>query len=1047
MIGWIISTSLRFRFLVVAGGAALMFFGLAQVQGLPVDVFPEFAPARVEIQTACLGLSADDTEAFVTIPLEQALAGVPGLDTLRSKSVEQLSSIELLFKPGTDVIKVRQLVQERVQSVAASLPTWASPPRMLQPLSATSRVMKIGLSSKTLSTIDMSMIAYWDIRARLLRVPGVANVAIWGQRLDMLQVQVVPAKLKQHKVALQKVMDATADALDAGVLKHTNSFVIGTGGFIETPNQRLNVRHVLPIMTPHDLGAVVIHNDEDKPLRLSDVANVVKQHQPLTGDAVINDGPGLMLIVEKLPWGNTLDVTRGVEVAMAEMAAGLPGMEIDTSIFRPATFVEDALNNLTRSLLIGALLVVGLISLFLFNWRAALVSVVTIPVSLLTAILILRSRDVTINTMVLAGFVIALGAIVDDAIVDVENIVRRVRQARALPAGPSTKVVVLKASIEIRSAIVYACFIEVTALAPIFILSGLTGAFFKPLAMSYALGVLASLLVALVLTPALALLLLSHGRLSTKPSPAVRLLHRGYQRVLTPIVRQPLPAVVAAGVIALCGIAIYPQLGQSMLPDFRERDFLMHWVTKPGTSMPEETRITVAASKELRAIPGVRNFGAHIGQARNADEVVGAEFGENWISIDPSADYKKTQAEIQAVVDGYPGLRRDVQTYLKERIREVLTGESEAIVIRVYGQDLDLLREKAAEIEKALGQIHGVIDEHVEQLVNIPQVEVTVDLARAQKSGIKPGDVRRAAAAMLAGEEVGDVFRDGKTYDVRVWSTPESRTSVTDIQNLLLETPDGGQVLLKDVAAVAIRQTPNAIQHENGFRRLTIGANVKDRPLGTVIAEVDQLLNQMEFPLEYYAQLTGEYQERQDAQSRLLGGGVLAGVSIFLLLLMAFRRFRLAVLAFTCLPSALIGGVLAAWMGGGVLSLGSLVGFFTVLGIVARNGIMMVSHFQHLEREEGEAFGMELVIRGAKERVAPVLMTALAAGLAMIPLVMAGDVAGQEIEFPMALVILGGLVTATMLNLLLLPTLYLRFGKSKAERGFAANSLHVRLEP
>ena len=1040
MIRWIISNSLRFRFLVVAFGAAMMFFGLGQVQKMPVDVFPEFAPPRVEIQTACLGLSAADTEALVTIPLEQALAGVPGLDTMRSKSVEQLSSIELLFNAGTDVIQARQLVQERMASVAAALPTWAAPPRILQPLSATSRVMKIGLSSDSLSTIDMSMIAYWKVRARLLRVPGVANVAIWGERLDMLQVQVIPDKLKEHGVTLEEVMDVTANALDAGILRYTNSFVVGKGGFVETPNQRLNVRHVLPITTPDDLGQVVVHDDQDKVLRLSDVAKVVKEHQPLIGDAVINDGPGLMLIVEKLPWGNTLDVTRDVEAAMAEMGAGLPGMSIDTSIFRPATFVEDAINNLTRSLLIGGLLVVGLLLLFLFNWRAALVSVVTIPVSLLAAILILRSRDVTINTMILAGFVIALGAIVDDAIVDVENIVRRLRLARAIPDGPPTAMVVLNAAVEIRSAIVFACFIEVTALSPIFLLSGLTGSFFKPLAMSYALAVLVSLLVALILTPALALLLLSRGKLSTKPSPAVRVLHRGYQRVLTPIVRRPMPAMVAAGAIALSGIVIYPTLGQSMLPDFKERDFLMHWVTKPGTSMPEETRITVAASKELRAIPGVRNFGAHIGQAMLADEVVGAEFGENWISIEESADYAKTQAEIQTVVDGYPGLRRDVQTYLKERIREVLTGESEAIVIRIYGQDLTVLREKATEIEKALGQIPGVIDEHVEQLTEVPQVQVTVDLVKAQKFGIKPGDVRRAAATILAGEEVGDVFRSGKAYDVQVWSTPETRTSLTDIENLLLDTPDGGHALLKDVAAVAVRQTPNAVQHENGLRRLTVGANVQDRPLGEVIAEVEQQLAQVELPLEYYTQMAGEFQERQAAQGRLLGGGVLAGVSIFLLLLMAFRKLRLAVLAFICLPSALVGGVLAAWMSGGVLSLGSLVGFFTVLGIVARNGIMMVSHFQHLEREEGEPFRPALVIRGAKERVAPVLMTTLAAGLAMIPLVLAGDVAGQEIEFPMAFVILGGLVTATMLNLLLLPTLYLRFGKSKAERAALADA-------
>ncbi len=520
MIRWIITQSLRFRFLMVAFGGALMFFGITQVPNMPVDVFPEFAPPRVEIQTPCLGLSAAETESLVTVPLEQALQGVPGLDELRSKSVSQLSSIELIFTSGTDLITARQLVNERLQTIVPTLPTWAAPPFILQPLSATSRVMKIGLSSDTLSTIDMSMTAYWKIRARLLRVPGVANVAIWGERIDMLTVQVKPDKLKEHGVTLEQVMDVTADSLDSGLLQYTNSSVVGKGGFIETPNQRLNVRHVLPIASPDDLGEVVVNNKDGKSLRLADVADVVQDHQPLVGDAVINGGEGLMLIVEKLPWGNTLQVTEGVEAAMAELAPGLPGMQVDTSIFRPATFVEEAVDNLTDSLLLGSLLVVLLLGLFLLNWRAALVSVVTIPVSLMAALLILHWRGVTINTMVLAGFVIALGAIVDDAIVDVENIVRRLRLARAMPNPPETRSVVLEAALEVRSAIVYACFIEASALLPIFFLTGLTGSFFKPLATAYALAVLVSLMVALLLTPAMSLILLSRGRLSERPSPS-----------------------------------------------------------------------------------------------------------------------------------------------------------------------------------------------------------------------------------------------------------------------------------------------------------------------------------------------------------------------------------------------------------------------------------------------------------------------------------------------------------------------------------------------
>ncbi|MGD9704172.1 MAG: efflux RND transporter permease subunit [Acidimicrobiia bacterium] len=1038
MMRWIVKTSLKFRYMVVALAVTMMVFGMGQLRKMPVDVFPEFAPPRVEIQTATLGLTPAETESLVTVPLEQALNGIERLDVMRSRSVPQLSSIELIFEPGTDLLEARQLVSERVNTVTPTLPTWAAPPVMLQPLSATSRVMKIGISSDDVSMTDMSMISYWTIRARLLRVPGVANVAIWGERLKMYQVQADPAKMTEHGVSLDTVMEATADALDAGLLRYSDGAVIGTGGFIETPNQRLGIRTVLPIVTPADLSEVTIELRDGAPLKLSDVARVVEDHQPLIGDSVINDGPGLMLIVEKLPWGNTLDVTEGVEAAIDELRVGLPGIDIDTTIFRPATFVETAIENLTESLLIGSLLVVLVLSLFLFDWRSALISLVTIPISLMAAGMVLAARGATVNTMILAGMVIALGAIVDDAIVDVENIVRRLREARASGSGQSTMKVILDASLEVRGAVVYASLIEALALLPIFFLTGLTGSFFKPLAFSYALAVLVSMVVALILTPALSLILFQRAKLTRGQSPIVRHLQRGYSVVLTRIIRRPHPSFGFAALTLAGGIAVFPLLGQELLPDFKERDFLMHWVTNPGTSHPEMVRITTRASEELRQIPGVRNFGAHIGQALLADEVVGVDFGENWISVDPSVDYDATVASIQELVDGYPGLRRDVQTYLKERIREVLAGSSDAIVIRIFGDDLAVLREKADEIAAKLGQIEGVVEEHAELLTSVPQVEVVVDIEAASRYGIKPGDVRRAAAVMLAGEEVGDIFRDGKAYDVQVWSTPESRANLSDIEGLLIDTPDGGQVRMGDIADIAVKPTPNSIRHEALSRRMDVDANVRGRDLGSVVDDVEDMLDKVDFPLGYRAELLGEYTERQAAQERLLGWALVAAAGIFLLLRVVFGNWRLAVLVFLTLPTALVGGVLIVWSQGGIISLGSLVGFFTVLGIVARNGIMLISHYQHLEEFEGESFGPQLALRGATERLAPILMTALTTGLALLPLVIFGEVAGQEIEYPMGMVILGGLVTSTLLNLFVVPPLYLRFGKSKAERAQAA---------
>ncbi|TAL07365.1 MAG: efflux RND transporter permease subunit [Chloroflexota bacterium] len=1029
----IIAGSLRFRMLVLAAAAGMMLVGLVQVRNAPVDVFPEFAPPRVEIQTISLGLSAEEVETLVTVPLEQSLAGVEGLDIIRSKSVSDLSSIFLIFKPGTDLLHARQLVQERMEAVTPSLPTWAAPPFMIQPLSATSRVMKIGMTSDTLSVLDMSVISYWTIRSRLLSVPGVANVAIWGEQLNQFHVDVKPEKLAEYGISLDSVLTATAASLDEGLLRFTQGNVIPTGGFIDTVNQRLTIRHVPAIITPADLGHVTLSARDGRLVKLSDIADLKLDHQPLAGDAVINDGPGIMLIVEKFPWANTLELTRGVEAALDELRPGLTGIDIDTTIFRPASFIEVALENLSRALLLGSVLVFLILILFLFDWRTALISLVAIPLSLMTAALVLFARDATINTMILAGFVISVGVVVDDAIIDVENITRRLRQHRRDGTGGSTASIILESSLEVRSSIVYATLIDVVAITPIFFIGGLSGAFFQPLAISYGLAVLASLLVALTVTPAMAYILLRNADVERHESPLARRLQAAYARLLTRIVRAARPAFASVAAISLLGLFVWTQLGQSLLPDFKERDFLMHWVTAPGTSIEEEVRVSTAACIELRSIPGVRNCGSHIGQAQMADEVVGVEFGENWISVDPAVDYKKTLAAIGEVVAGYPGLRRDVQTYLKERIREVLTGSSDAVVVRIFGPDLGVLRDQAAAVEAALADIPGIVDLHTAQQVQIPQIQVEVNLETARAYGIKPGDVRRAAAVMLASEEVGDIFYGGKAYDVHVWTTPEARNSLSDIEALPIDVPIGGQVPLGKLASVTIAPTPNSIAHEGLTRKIDVDANVSGRDLGAVIRDVKAALATIEFPREYHPELLGEYAERQAASGRLLLFAIVALFGVFLLLQAAFGRTRLAILSFLTLPSALVGGVLAAWAFGGTISLGSLVGFFTVLGIAARNGIMMINHFQFLERFEGEAFGPELVIRGARERLSPILMTALATGLALVPLAIAGDLPGHEVEHPLAIVVLGGLLTSTLLNLFILPSLYLRFGRSLAD--------------
>ncbi len=1035
MLKWVIGSSLKYRYIVMALAAGLMFFGVGQLSNSQIDVFPEFAPPRVEIQTPSLGLSASEVESLVTVPLEQSLAGIPGLAEIRSKSVEQLSSILLIFDRGTDLLDARQLVNERIARISPSLPTWASPPVMIQPLSSTSRVLKVGLTSADpeLDLIDMSMVSYWTIRTRLLQVPGVANVPIWGERLEMLQVQVEPERLRNDGVTLERVATSTADALEAGLYQYSEGHIIGTGGFVDDADGRLSVRHVSPIINPEDLADIPVQTTTGEFRRLGDVAELVRDHQLLNGDAVINDGPGLMLIVEKLPWANTLDVTRGVEEALEDLKPGLPGFEVDSEIFRPATFIEESISNLSKAILIGAVLMIGMLSIFLFEWRTALISVVAIPLSLVAAGLVLHWRGATINTMILAGMVIALGDIVDDAIIDIENVVRRLRQHRAANSTTSTARVILDASLEVRSAIVYATLIEVVAIAPIFLLTGLSGAFFRPLATSYALALLASMVVALTVTPALSLVFFRNpNSLRHRESPAVPPLKAAYGKVLSRIINRPQGAYRTVGAVTVAGVLLVPLLGQSLLPEFKERDFLMHWLTKPGTGQVEMVRITEEVNRELLTIPGVRNAGSHIGQALLMDEVVGIDFGENWVSVDPAVDYDDTRDKIQEVVDGYPGLFRDVQTYLKERIREVLTGSSEPIQVRIYGQDLEILREKAAEVEEGLAAIPGTTAAHSAFQEDIAQIRVEVDLEAAQEVGIKPGDVRRAAARLIAGEEAGDIFHEGKAYDVQVWSIPETRRSFTDVQNLLIDTPSGQWVKLSDIANVAIAPVPNIIEHQDLFRSIDVGADIDHtRDLGAVVDDVEDLLAGIEWPVGYNPELLGEFTEREAASTRLYTFSIVAAVGVFLLLQASYSNTRLAWLSFLTLPIALIGGIIAAYLSGGVLSLGSLVGFFTVLGIVARNGIMLISHYQHLENEEGMEFGPELVLRGAKERVVPILMTVLTTGLALIPLILTGEIPGQEIEYPMAIVILGGLISATLLNLFVVPSLYLRFAKAK----------------
>ena len=1026
----LIAAALRLRLPVVALSVILMVVGIRAANNAPFDVFPEFAPPLVEIQTEAPGVSSADVEALISVPLEAAMNGVPGLDVLRSKSVLGLSSVVLIFETGTERIPARQLVQERLARVAPTLPAAARPPVIMSPLSSLSRVMKIGMSSASVSQVDLTTLARWTVRPRLMAVPGVANVAIWGQRDRQLQVLVDPDRLRANGVTLQDVVTSTRDAMS-----------VTAGGFLDGPNQRLAVTHSSPVKTAADLGSMAVVTPHSATpgspravpavRRLQDVADVVEGSAPPIGDGVINGGPGLLLIVEKQPEGNTLQVTRDVEAALAALQPALAGVDVDSTIFRPATFIEMSLRNLNRALLIGCVLVVVVLALFLWDWRTAVISLTAIPLSLLAAALVLSRSGGTLDTMVIAGLIIALGEVVDDAIIDVENIVRRLRLNRSAPRPRPAFDVVLDASLEVRSAVVYGSVIVVLVFLPVFFLEGLAGSFFRPLALAYVLAISASLLVALTVTPALSLMLLPQSE-HQRDAPLVAWLKARYRRILPSLAAAPRRALLIVATSLIVTAVAYPFLGEEFLPHFKEYDFLMHWVEKPGTSLAAMRRITVRASNELRAIPGVRNFGAHIGRAEVADEVVGINFTELWISLDPSVDYQSTVAKIQSVVDGYPGLQRDLLTYLRERIKEVLTGASATIVVRIFGPELGVLQRKAAEVGKAIAGVRGAADVKVQALTLVPQVEVAFDRDRAQQLGVTPAAVRDTVATMLRGVKVGEVFDAQKIFDVVVWGTPAVRDDVFALRRLPVDLVNGGYTPLSSVARVQVVPTPNEITREGGSRRIDVTCNVRDRDLGAVARDIQAAIAGVHFDPGYHPEVLGEYQARAASQRRLVALGLVSLLCILLVLHVDFGSARMVALVALTIPFALIGGVASVFLTGAVLSLGSLVGFVTVLGIAARNGIMLISHYRHLEREEGVPFGEELVIRGAEERLSPILMTALVTSLALVPIVLGGDRSGHEIEHPMAVVILGGLVTSTILNVFLLPAIYLRYGRSAA---------------
>ena len=1001
---WIIGSGLRFGRLIVALAIGLTVIGIAQLHSAPVDVYPEFMPPSVEIQTEALGLSAAEVEQLITVPLEQDLLnGVPWLDRIHSSSMPGLSAIDLTFQPGTDLYAARQQVQERMTQ-AHALPNVGSPPIMIQPTAAEGRIAMIRLSSSSVSPIDMSVLARWKIKPRLMGVPGVANVAIYGQRDRQLQVQVDPKKLRADHVTLTQLIETAGNALWVSPLTFVEASTPGTGGFFESANQRLSVQHISPISTPRQLAAVPVQDAGQ--LRLGDVASVIEDHQPLIGDAVSNGHPSLFLVIEKFPGVDTLKVTRDVEAAMADMAPGLKGITVDTQGYRPASFVEAALRNVGWAALIGFMLMIALMLAMFGSWQAALIGAIVLPVSLTTAAYVLYLMGTTFTTVTLLGLAAAVCIVIDDVITDI-NAARGITAEGEAPVRAAFSAV--------RGPLVFATLAMLLGTVPFLFLGSVATAFSRPLVLAFALAVLASMVVSFLLTPTLGVLLLrgpNGWQGERRPGPLARGTRRIFDRGLATLSR-PSRAWALAGVLVLALLAIIPQAtgNSSLLPALQDRNLLLHVQAASGTSLIEMDRITAKAGNELQTLPGVKSVGTHVGRAIGSDQLTNVNSAEVWITLDDRANYAGTKAAITTVMHGYPGLRTDLVTYPGDRVGQVTASERDDLVVRVYGADLSVLQQKAGDVRAMLTHVSGVAHPVVRPMPQQPTVAVKVNLAAAQKYGLRPGDIRRDATTLTSGLIVGNLYEQSKIFDVVVWGAPQTRSNLTELGNMLIDTPGGGTVALKDVASLTVRAEPAAIVHDDVLRTVEVAARVTGDP-SEVAAAVRAQIARMPMPYEYHAEVFGSATIRSSDATRGLAWGAVALVGIFLLLQAAVASWRRAGLMLASLPLAAAGGVLTAPLAGGISNIASLTGLFAVMALALRACVLLGRR-------------IDSGVEAARDRTVAVLQTVLATAAILLPAAVMSSGPGLELLHPLAVTMLGGLVSLFIVQGFLLPALLL----------------------
>src|SRR3984893_9306298 len=1031
MIAAIIRWSLRFPLVVCALAVMLAVYGVLVLTRAKYDVFPEFVPPQVLAQTEAPGLVAEQVELLVTLPIEQAISGASGWTAVRFNTIPGLAVVTVVLEENIDPYRARQIVAEALGQVTSRLPQGVKVPKLEPLTSSTMDLLKLGFVSERLSPMQLRDLVQWTIRPRLLAVPGVARATLYGGDERQLQVQVEPRELKARDLAFSDIVAAVRSATG-----------VRGGGFIETANQRVLIESRGQTLDAAALGAAVVPAlaaapaasaaaaTAATPLRLRDFATVTDGVAPKFGDALIMGKPGVLLNLSSQYGANTLIVTRAIEAALAELAPGLRsrGVTLYAGLHRPANFIENALAGIRLDVVLGAVLITLVLFLFLRDLRSVLVAFVSIPLALLAAVIAVDAFGWTINTMTLGGLAVALGVVVDDAIIGVENIVRRLRGTHV--HGSEAREIIQQASVEVRAPVVYATFVVVLVLAPMLLLSGLQGSFFGPLAASFSLATLASLVVALTVTPAAALLLLTRTEPHAEAAWLARLKDR-HEALLRRWSAVPRRVIIASAIVTLLAAAALPFFGSQLMPPFREGHFVVQALATPGTSLTAMKTLGARVAGDLLSIPGIVTVEQTMGRAESGEDTWEPNRSEFHIELKHMSGRAEgaIQAAIRAVLQHYPSLRTEVLTFLGDRLSESLSGETAPVAVNVFGPDLDELDRVAYEIAAVARTVPGASDVQVQAPSGAPFLRVDLKPERLGQYGFTAADVLDTVETAYQGTAAAQIYDANKVIDLTVRLPAAERVDPETIGQLLVRTASGVTVPLRDLATLSLTEGRTSIMHEGARRRQVVTLNPTTSDIGGFVAKLqDAVARRVKRPPTVYLQFVGAASGQRQARRELLVHSALAALGIVLLLSVAFRDARSVTLIVATSPFALVGGVLAVAVTGATLSIGSLVGFVTLFGIVARNAILLIAHVGHLVTVEGAQWSLPTVLRGTRERLVPILINPLVAAVGLAPLALGTGEAGREVQGPMASVILGGLATSTLMTLLVLPVLIWRFG-------------------